>query len=912
MAQALEALGAKHATRLGAPPVKVPHEEEAPSETAVEAPPAAPKEDETGLGVTLQPAEAPAGETEAAADDAIAPVGETEAAGDDAVTPVGETVVAGDEAVTPVGETVVAGEEPEKAPPPKPKAEPMAMGEKRAPLKIPTAVWIGGGALAVVALAVGGFFAFRGAGPASPQSTATSPAPVEQATSPAEPTGPSADSAWPGVVDEMPSERVAAFYYPWYGNPDVDGTWFHWQDAGRDPPFEVTSSFYPLLGPYSSNDPAVVAQHFAWLREAGVGVVITSWWGPGDRTDQVVPMLLEVADHYGLKVAFQIEPYDERSAASLVEHIRYIVDSYGGSPAFFRTPDPSLWSQSPEPRGLFFLFDPSFQPGSPEGGNSAYWAEPLDVIHEGHLGLVVAGTSDVGWIQTGHFDGLYNYFTREADGQQAFAWAGELPPGAWYVPSVSPGYQSREAGQSGATSMPRNGGATYDSQWDGALAQGVHPKLVTITSFNQWHDGTMIEPATTDDRPGGAYAYNDFAGLGPLGYLERTKVWVNRLGRWLTGEPFECDDPIGCVTYGPGEPIELASALVVSGPNADLGIDSMRGVDIAIRFWGPIEGHEVTLRVEDDRCSYDGGQAAGKRIASDPAILGVVGTSCSGAAVPMSSIISDAGYFMVSPSNTSPVLTDPEQAWHPGYFRTAHNDKVQGPAMAEFAYSVLGLRSAAGIHDGDPYTEELANSFLNAFVALGGRVTFTGSITPGAADMHHVLEAAATSGPPDFLYFPVFTEECTRLAQQSRDVPGLANTVLAAADGCISSAAASALGSVGQGMFFSGPDLSFGGDQYAEFLATYRELYGTDPISVFHAHAFDATNMILTCVEQVSFVDVDRTLHIGRQAMRNCLQSTSNFEGITGSLTCDEHGDCADPRISVSELQNGNYQRIWP
>jgi hypothetical protein len=46
--------------------------------------------------------------------------------------------------------------------------------------------------------------------------------------------------------------------------------------------------------------------------------------------------------------------------------------------------------------------------------------------------------------------------------------------------------------------------------------------------------------------------------------------------------------------------------------------------------------------------------------------------------------------------------------------------------------------------------------------------------------------------------------------------------------------------------------------------------------------------------------------------MRNCLQSTSNFEGITGSLTCDEHGDCADPRISVSELQNGNYQRIWP
>ena len=45
--------------------------------------------------------------------------------------------------------------------------------------------------------------------------------------------------------------------------------------------------------------------------------------------------------------------------------------------------------------------------------------------------------------------------------------------------------------------------------------------------------------------------------------------------------------------------------------------------------------------------------------------------SCSGAGVPIAQIVSDAGYVMISPSNTAPSLTDPDQAWKPGYLRTA-------------------------------------------------------------------------------------------------------------------------------------------------------------------------------------------------------------------------------------------------
>ncbi|HKI55055.1 MAG TPA: branched-chain amino acid ABC transporter substrate-binding protein [Anaerolineales bacterium] len=378
--------------------------------------------------------------------------------------------------------------------------------------------------------------------------------------------------------------------------------------------------------------------------------------------------------------------------------------------------------------------------------------------------------------------------------------------------------------------------------------------------------------------------------------------------------PAECTDDLGCVEYGPDDPIRIASALVITGANAELGLDSQHGVEIAIDMRGPVAGHSVELQAEDDGCNAEGGQAAGQKIVSDPSIVAVVGTSCSGAGVPMSKVISDAGYVMVSPSNTAPSLTDPNEAWNPGYLRTAHNDKVQGAAIAQFAHDELGLTTAAAIHDGDPYTEGLANVFRESFEGMGGTVVAFTAVSKGDTDMRPVLTAVAASegGAPEFLFFPVFTAECAFLAKQSKEVAGLENTVIAAADGCVSDAAAEAIGDAGEGMYFSGPDLSFSGDTYVTFKEKYNTLFGSDPISVFHAHAFDATNMIFDCIEQVGVSSDDGSLSVGRQAMRSCLYATSGFQGITGTLTCDQYGDCADPKISVSQLQGGEYVRIWP
>lgn len=380
------------------------------------------------------------------------------------------------------------------------------------------------------------------------------------------------------------------------------------------------------------------------------------------------------------------------------------------------------------------------------------------------------------------------------------------------------------------------------------------------------------------------------------------------------GEALVCEDAIGCVELAPDDPIRIASALVITGPNAQLGTDSQRGVEIAIQDRGEIEGHPIELQPEDDGCSAEGGQTAAQKIVSDPTIVGLIGTSCSGAGVPAASVIADAGYVMISPSNTAPVLTHPDTR-EDGYFRTAHNDEIQGRAMAEFAYNELGVRSAAAIHDGDPYTEGLASVFRDGFEELGGEIVAFEAESPEATNVTPVLTTIAAAGPPEFLYYPVFTVLGANLTQQARQVEGLENTIIAGADGILSPDFLSAAGDAALGMYLSGPDLGFENETYDEFLAAYDENYGGEPVAAFHAHSYDATSILLDAIAEVAEVADDGTMLIGRQALRDAVAATSGYVGITGTLTCDENGDCADPQIAVNEVQETDdgldFVPIW-
>jgi branched-chain amino acid transport system substrate-binding protein len=372
----------------------------------------------------------------------------------------------------------------------------------------------------------------------------------------------------------------------------------------------------------------------------------------------------------------------------------------------------------------------------------------------------------------------------------------------------------------------------------------------------------------------------------------------------------EAKDPIGEVKLRPGEPIHIAYWVVISGPNTSLGTDVVRGIEIAMdEFGGQIKGWPLKLSGQDAGCSAEGGQAAATKLAADPSIVAAIGSTCSSAAKPGVPILWKAGIPTVSPSNTAPFLTDPNRgSGYDGYARTCHNDKVQGAIAADFAINQKGFKSAATIHDGSVYAEQLAQVFAATFKELGGKITSMEAVSPNDTDMRPVLTKIAT-GMPDIIYYPIFIAEGGFITRQSREISGLEKTALMGADGMFSPDFYKAAGNAAVGMYHSSPDFAAFAGGYQGFLAKHQKKYGEKPIAPFHGHAYDATMMILNAIDKVA-VKEGGNLVIGRKALRDALLATKNMQGLTGMINCDQYGDCADPKIAIYQTAAENVKEL--
>lgn len=156
-------------------------------------------------------------------------------------------------------------------------------------------------------------------------------------------------------VDDPPPPNVHAFFYLWYGNPDTDGRYLHWDHevlphwapatrakyahghrhdvlAG-----EIHSPFYPARGLYSSNDPAVLDDQMQELRAAGIGTVVLSWWGQASREgtsdtqgvqtdDTIANVIAAVERAEGMFWGVHMEPYPGRTADTVAEDVQYLVE----------------------------------------------------------------------------------------------------------------------------------------------------------------------------------------------------------------------------------------------------------------------------------------------------------------------------------------------------------------------------------------------------------------------------------------------------------------------------------------------------------------------------------------------------------------------------------------------------------
>ena len=376
------------------------------------------------------------------------------------------------------------------------------------------------------------------------------------------------------------------------------------------------------------------------------------------------------------------------------------------------------------------------------------------------------------------------------------------------------------------------------------------------------------------------------------------------------GAQAEVKDPIGVVKLRPGEPVHIAYWVVISGPNTSLGTDIVRGIEIAVDdFGGQVKGWPIKVSGQDAGCSAEGGQAAATRLAADPTVVAAIGSACSSAAKPGVPILWKAGIPTVSPSNTAPFLTSPERgSGYDGYLRTAHNDKIQGAVAARFAFKEMGLKKAATIHDGSVYAEQLAQVFAKTFKDMGGEVTSMEAISPNDTDMRPVLTKIATS-KPEIIYYPIFIAEGGFITRQAKEISGLEKTKLMGADGMFSPDFYKAAGTSAVGMFHSSPDFGAFAGGYQDFLKTHQKKYGEKPIAPFHGHAYDAAMMILKAIDKVA-VKEGGNLVIGRQALRDALYTTTKMQGLTGTITCDQYGDCADPKIAVYQTSEDNVKQL--
>lgn len=370
----------------------------------------------------------------------------------------------------------------------------------------------------------------------------------------------------------------------------------------------------------------------------------------------------------------------------------------------------------------------------------------------------------------------------------------------------------------------------------------------------------------------------------------------------------DCTDPLGCVTVRPNQPLQIGYLLPLSGPASVLGEDLLRGIELAVADRnGELMGHPISLQAGDDGCSAAVGQRSLSLMLADDAVLGIIGPGCSDVARTLLPAINNAGVLTISPSATAADLME-DTAAPPFFFRTAPSRLTQARVAAEFAYTELGLRTAVTLQDGSETARTLQQQFAQSFQQLGGRILFQGSLSAGESNVSDVLTALLAE-QPDVLYAPVFAPEANHIVNRLAELNH--PTILIGADTVWDPMFPLSAGTAVDGMYLTATAVT--GASYDAFVTRYQVTFGTEPSGPYHAHAYDATALMLTAIELAAVENNNGGLMLGRQALRDALLRIVNFEGETGLLACNEAGQCAAPTVGVYQMTVAEANgRNWP
>ncbi|WP_174273226.1 hypothetical protein, partial [Sphingomonas bacterium] len=294
--------------------------------------------------------------------------------------------------------------------------------------------------------------------------------------------------------------EVLGFYYGWYANPAISDRYIHWTGpTGKEAPDEKPPLNTPLLGLYDSHDPAVVRQHVAWARQAGLTGLISGAWARDARTDESTRLLVAELAAARMKASVYIEG-QKNGYDGAVADLRQLLTTHAKSAAWLRVGN----------RPVIFFYQASLRALAP-----AEWRRAAkQIAAEGFPEPILIGDVDPRLptydMLAAPLDGTHIYVnTRDLAGKSpvemlAYAkvnypqWRAKSAGKMIQCATVSPGYNDTKTPITPARNYPRYivhryGTAMLAAQWQAAV--GTDPDWVLLTSFNAWNDGAELEPS---------------------------------------------------------------------------------------------------------------------------------------------------------------------------------------------------------------------------------------------------------------------------------------------------------------------------------------------------------------------------------------------------------------------------------
>ncbi len=355
--------------------------------------------------------------------------------------------------------------------------------------------------------------------------------------------------------------------------------------------------------------------------------------------------------------------------------------------------------------------------------------------------------------------------------------------------------------------------------------------------------------------------------------------------------------PLGVPADAPagGDPVRIAAIFSVTGAAAPSNASSLEGARMAVqrvnRLGGVLGGRPLEL-VEIDNLSTP----IGSKVAADKAVrlnvTAIVGAVWSSHSLAVARVAQRHALPMVTNISTHPDVTRIGDC----IFRVCFTDPFQGRVMARFALGDLAAQTAVIVKDlSSDYSIGLAGEFRENFQAGGGRVLEVLGYKHSQEGFEDI-GSSILRARPDIVFVPGHDESGTIIREAVRKG---ASAVFLGGDGWVE----------GSFLLRGGRDLKKGYycTHWSEasnrpvsvrFLERMRQkdVFDAGPPGASEVLAYDAVMLIADALERAGSTN--------REALRRALADTRDFEGVTGSIGFDEHGDPIKDAV-IMEIANG-------